>query len=62
MGNRRSNTPGNQLPRRGVEEKPGSGPRDSRDQLVRVQILLAFLVPLLLLGLWLGSKGFFQAP
>ena len=30
--------------------------------MVRLQIFAAFLVPLLLLGAWLGSKGFFQLP
>jgi len=29
---------------------------------VRVQIFAAFVVPLLLLGVWLSSKGFFQGP
>jgi hypothetical protein len=38
-------------------------PPDRRsDRLVRIQLFAAFVVPLLLLGLWLGSRGFFQAP
>lgn len=32
------------------------------DRVVRIQILVAFLVPVLVLGLWLGSRGFFSAP
>jgi len=32
------------------------------DRLVRIQIFAAFALPLVLLGLWLGSRGFFQAP
>ncbi|MFM7311916.1 MAG: hypothetical protein ACKO0M_01905 [Cyanobium sp.] len=34
--------------------------RPPSDRLVRVQIFLAFSVPLLLVVAWLGSKGFFN--
>jgi hypothetical protein len=39
--------------------KPSSAPRD---RLVRLQIFLAFVVPLLLVIGWLSSRGFFSAP
>jgi hypothetical protein len=42
---------------------PQIKPTEARsDRIVRLQIFAAFLVPLVLLGLWLGSRGFFQAP
>ncbi|MCS5700197.1 hypothetical protein NZK32_14235 [Cyanobium sp. FGCU-52] len=30
--------------------------------VVRLQILAAVFVPMLLIGIWLQSKGFFQSP
>lgn len=41
-----------------------SGPPSAppSDRLVRLQIFLAFVVPILLVGVWLGSKGFFSSP
>jgi len=30
--------------------------------VVRLQILAAVFVPMLLIGIWLNSKGFFQSP
>lgn len=32
------------------------------DRIVRLQIFAAFVVPLALLAVWLGSRGFFQTP
>jgi len=37
-------------------------PAPASDRLVRLQILLAFAVPLLLVVVWLGSRGFFSNP
>lgn len=37
-------------------------PDSRRDLTLRLQILGAVFVPLLLLGGWLASKGFFSAP
>jgi len=34
----------------------------SPDRLVRLQIFLAFVVPLVLVVAWLSSRGFFSAP
>jgi hypothetical protein len=39
--------------------KPSSAPPD---RLVRLQIFLAFVVPLLLVIGWLSSRGFFSVP
>ena len=39
--------------------KPTSTPPD---RLVRLQIFLAFVVPLLLVIGWLSSRGFFSTP
>lgn len=65
MATRRATPPG---PRgdRGRRAAPVPAPApvatDRSDRLVRVQIFAAFVVPLLLLGVWLSSKGFFQGP
>jgi hypothetical protein len=40
----------------------GSPAGPSRDRLVRLQIFLAFVVPIVLVGVWLSSRGFFNAP
>jgi hypothetical protein len=39
---------------------PAPPAADRSDRLVRLQIFAAFVVPLLLLGVWLSSKGFFR--
>jgi hypothetical protein len=39
--------------------KPSPAPAD---RLVRLQIFLAFVVPLFLVGAWLSSRGFFSTP
>lgn len=63
MGSRHSASPGPQGNRRKrAGSLPAPAPADRSDQVVRLQIFLAFVVPLLLLGGWLGSKGFFQIP
>lgn len=36
--------------------------RPPADRLVRLQIFLAFVVPLLLVIAWLSSRGFFGSP
>lgn len=42
---------------------PGADTDPARSALVvRLQILAAVFVPMLLIGAWLQSKGFFQAP
>ena len=41
--------------------QPKSAPPAS-DRLVRLQIFLAFTVPLLLVIAWLSSRGFFGTP
>jgi len=41
---------------------PTKAPDGRSDRLVRIQLFAAFVVPLLLLGFWLGSRGFFEAP
>ncbi|MFM7085382.1 MAG: hypothetical protein ACKOXO_00055 [Cyanobium sp.] len=42
-----------------ASNRPPSQPSDQR---VRLQIFGAFVLPLLLLGLWLNSRGFFSTP
>lgn len=41
---------------------PSKPTSPSPDRLVRLQIFLAFALPLLLVIGWLGSRGFFSAP
>lgn len=46
-----NNTPPSQRP-----------PGQRSEQIVRLQIFLAFVLPLVLLGVWLNSRGFFSTP
>ena len=66
MATRRATPPGprGDEGRRAVPAPPAAAPpaADRSDRLVRVQIFAAFVVPLLLLGVWLSSKDFFQGP
>lgn len=53
------------MPRRPTPpvSSPGADTDPARASLVvRLQILAAVFVPMLLLGAWLQSRGFFQAP
>lgn len=54
------------MPARSPRSKPSgsvkaaAGSGRSEDLRLRLQLLAAFLVPLLAVGLWLQSKGFFS--
>lgn len=50
-------------PRRGSAAAPAPLASPAKGELrVRLQLLAGFLVPLLVLGLWLRSQGFFEGP
>ncbi len=51
---RQSPNPGKSRP-----DNPANEPGDLRQ---RLQILAGFLLPLLVLSLWLNSRGFFDSP
>jgi hypothetical protein len=49
-------------PRSRSRSSAAAAPEARRDLTLRLQILGAVVVPMLLIGVWLASKGFFSAP
>ncbi len=50
------------MPSRRGPSSQGGSPAEEGGLRQRLQILAGFLLPLLVLGLWLQSRGFFGGP